>query len=68
MGLAVQVLHFIVIAGMREGIFAMAQDFSKGAAFPPDLAIAANFEGFPAAMLQKGQSTIRSYDSIESPG
>lgn len=39
--------------------------FSKGAAFPPDLAIAANFEGFPAAMLPRGRAQLRSYDSVE---
>ena len=33
--------------------------FSKGVTFPPDWAIAANFEGFSAAMLQKGQNTIK---------
>jgi hypothetical protein len=28
-GVAAQVLHFIVIAGMREDILAMAQDFER---------------------------------------
>jgi len=32
-GVAAQVLHFIVIAGMREDILAMAQDFERSHVF-----------------------------------